>query len=493
VKTRAKGNCVSDMRRVAFVGILFAVILRMAIGWQFFYEGLWKYETLDTAKPWTSAGYLTNARGPFRDHFRGMVNDPDELGWLDYEIVNTRWEKWTEEFTEFYELTDGQKKDLAVMLDGPDEIVGRSRVPEIAKGIKIGGSLAREKIIELRQENEPGKNRFYLVVNGEQHLVPRERDSLLRMAKKLETQALEDAKAAEKDSPEAKTAKRQAALADAFARAVTDVYKRNIKLGNRERLASLLKGDPERVSRIREDQAPGTVDHKRPGKVKEYKDRLARYEVMLADARQEFQQDHLNKEQARIRELKAELVGPVKQLEADTKRKARGILTAEQLANGALPKTTVEKIDRIDTATMWALMIMGVMMIVGLFSRVMALAGAGLVLSFYLVMPPWPGVPAAPGPEHSLIVNKNLIEILALLMLATVPTGKWFGLDALCGWFFSGGKQTRPKRQKKTSSARPPKSPVEEVSLEEIEEKEPATPPKAPKDSYAIRPSGGKK
>ena len=29
------------------------------------------------------------------------------------------------------------------------------------------------------------------------------------------------------------------------------------------------------------------------------------------------------------------------------------------------------------------------------------------------------------------IVNKNLIELIALLMLATAPTGFWGGLDAL--------------------------------------------------------------
>ena len=54
---------------------------------------------------------------------------------------------------------------------------------------------------------------------------------------------------------------------------------------------------------------------------------------------------------------------------------------------------------------------------------------------FYLAMPPWPGVPEAPGPEHSFIVNKNFIEIMALLAIAALPTGQWFGLDRLCSKF----------------------------------------------------------
>ena len=46
---------------------------------------------------------------------------------------------------------------------------------------------------------------------------------------------------------------------------------------------------------------------------------------------------------------------------------------------------------------------------------------------------PFPGIPDPPGTtEHSLIVNKNLIEVLALLAIAFMPTGQWFGVDR---WF----------------------------------------------------------
>jgi uncharacterized membrane protein YphA (DoxX/SURF4 family) len=72
---------------------------------------------------------------------------------------------------------------------------------------------------------------------------------------------------------------------------------------------------------------------------------------------------------------------------------------------------------------------LGLLLIFGLFSRFAALMAALMVFGFYMAMPPWPGVPEVPGPEHSFIVNKNLIEVLALLALATIPTGRWFGLD----------------------------------------------------------------
>jgi uncharacterized membrane protein YphA (DoxX/SURF4 family) len=80
---------------------------------------------------------------------------------------------------------------------------------------------------------------------------------------------------------------------------------------------------------------------------------------------------------------------------------------------------------------MWGLLILGSLLLLGLGTRIAALAGAFMLLNFYLVLPPWPGVPQPPGPEHSLFVNKNLIEVIALLAIAALPTGSWFGLDSL--------------------------------------------------------------
>jgi len=72
-----------SVRQVGFLACLMLVLLRVAIGWQFLYEGLWKLNTQKTAKPWSAEGYLANARGPFRDRFRGMLDDPNGFDKLD--------------------------------------------------------------------------------------------------------------------------------------------------------------------------------------------------------------------------------------------------------------------------------------------------------------------------------------------------------------------------------------------------------------------------
>ena len=51
--------------------------------------------------------------------------------------------------------------------------------------------------------------------------------------------------------------------------------------------------------------------------------------------------------------------------------------------------------------------------------------------AFYLASPPWPHLPAAAVGGHYLYVDRNLIELIAVLLIATAGTGRWLGLDAL--------------------------------------------------------------
>ena len=73
-----------------------------------------------------------------------------------------------------------------------------------------------------------------------------------------------------------------------------------------------------------------------------------------------------------------------------------------------------------------------------------ALGARFFLTMIYLSMPPWPGLPPNPKVEgHYLIVSKNLIELIACLVLATTPSGHWIGFDAL---FFGPGRRRRLAR-----------------------------------------------
>jgi thiosulfate dehydrogenase (quinone) large subunit len=86
-----------------------------------------------------------------------------------------------------------------------------------------------------------------------------------------------------------------------------------------------------------------------------------------------------------------------------------------------------------DLSMMWGLMIVGLCLMLGLFTRLAAVGGAFLLLLIYLAVPPldYTGFVVATTQGTELYVDKNLIELLALLVVASFPTGRMLGLDIL--------------------------------------------------------------
>ncbi len=394
------------------VTVSLLVLLRIAIGWQFLYEGLWKFQSRQTARPWTSAGYLRNSQGPFRDVFRGLTGDPDELNWLNADWVGSRWDKWHTKFAAVHGLDKSQLARLDRLIDGPADF--RAELKALPEGLVFRGTLAKRLTFNAKTSR--------LIVDGKAHLTPRERDAALKLVTVLEAPSADQLAANE--------------LAEKYHEAIRTVFARSSRLSFRERMRASLLGDPERAGLTITDRATKQELETRLGEIELYSRQLQRYESSLAGAETEFQQRHARQSglpgHGTTGEIRASLVGPIRAMERDLIVAAQKLLSPQQRMRGpvAMPATRVEQIDAL---TMWSLAVIGVLLIAGLCSRFAAVAGAALLFSFYLAMPPWPGVPAAPGPEHSLWVNKNLIEVLALLVLASLPTGRWFGLDALAG------------------------------------------------------------
>ena len=73
----------------------------------------------------------------------------------------------------------------------------------------------------------------------------------------------------------------------------------------------------------------------------------------------------------------------------------------------------------------------------------------------YLAAPPFPWLPTPPNSEGNyLYINKNVVEMFALLVLATTASGRWFGVDALIHWTFAalfGRKMPRPAPVRKAA------------------------------------------
>jgi len=86
----------------------------------------------------------------------------------------------------------------------------------------------------------------------------------------------------------------------------------------------------------------------------------------------------------------------------------------------------------IDTANAYGLTLIGLALILGIFTRVALWSGVTLLFMYYLAYPPFGGFSyGAPSEGSYLIVNKNLIELFAMILLAFTESGQFFGLDMI--------------------------------------------------------------
>ena len=401
-----------DPYRIPFLAVLLIVLLRLSIGWQFLYEGLWKLEAMSTTTPWSASGYLSNAQGPFRDQYRDMMGNPDELNWLDYDLMSKKWDRWAARFKSHYKLSDAQSKKLNSLIDGPEKRT--SNRFELPPGISFAKTTfsydKKTQILSFPTWEPPTPTDFARIF-------------------------------AQLPSDSTKTTP----VEQEFHKQLERLRDLSIRLSYRQQLAGRLKGDPgvTGVVFIVEEESNKGAFEMRPrvenedhivkvGDKQVYLDMLADYNKKLTTADQDFEFDHLQSLWKKIQTQKAALVGPVKELESDLKTDARKLLTYAQISRGPVPVERT-KIVEVNQLTIWALLILGGCLLTGFATRLAAIAGAGMLISFYLVWPPWPNVPEAPGPEHSLYINKNSIEAVALLAIAMLPTGRWFGVDALLG------------------------------------------------------------
>ena len=85
-----------------------------------------------------------------------------------------------------------------------------------------------------------------------------------------------------------------------------------------------------------------------------------------------------------------------------------------------------------DQITMWGLTIVGLLLILGLFTRLSSLGAIGFLVMFYAANPPFVGYfYSLPSEGSYLIVNKNLVELGALIVIFLTGSGKFAGLDRL--------------------------------------------------------------
>ena len=90
----------------------------------------------------------------------------------------------------------------------------------------------------------------------------------------------------------------------------------------------------------------------------------------------------------------------------------------------------------VDGLNQWGLLIIGLLLMLGLFTRTATVCAIVLLAMYYLAAPPWVGLEYAfPQEGAYVVVNKNLVELFALFVTLMFPTGRLVGLDRLIWWW----------------------------------------------------------
>ena len=86
----------------------------------------------------------------------------------------------------------------------------------------------------------------------------------------------------------------------------------------------------------------------------------------------------------------------------------------------------------VDLLNIWGLILIGLALILGCFSRLASASGIVLLALYYLAHPPLIQTDyRIPLEGHYLLVNKNVVELLALVIFLVLPSGTLWGLDRL--------------------------------------------------------------
>ena len=87
--------------------------------------------------------------------------------------------------------------------------------------------------------------------------------------------------------------------------------------------------------------------------------------------------------------------------------------------------TTLQIVDFIN---IWGLIIIGICLFIGAFTRIASISGALLLILYYIANPPF--MPSSiPSVSHFYIINYNFIETIVLIVIASFPSGYLWSVE----------------------------------------------------------------
>lgn len=85
----------------------------------------------------------------------------------------------------------------------------------------------------------------------------------------------------------------------------------------------------------------------------------------------------------------------------------------------------------VDVLMSWGMLVLGVLFMLGAFTRISGSCLMAMLAMFYLSQPPWSGSKQPAEEGTYLYVNKNLIEFLAIAAVICSGVSRTWGMDGL--------------------------------------------------------------
>jgi len=140
----------------------------------------------------------------------------------------------------------------------------------------------------------------------------------------------------------------------------------------------------------------------------------------------------------RMMELRREAgkwINDIEDQEAAFKNSLYGLLDQQQRLRGQVPESwnpfSWNRIEQINFMVTYSLTAIGLCLMLGFCTPLAALGGAAFMCFVVMTQPAFPGIypPDPPVVGHALLVNKDFVEMVALLAVAATAAGRWGGLD----------------------------------------------------------------
>lgn len=386
--------------RLACCAIVCIVLLRIGIGWHFFYEGVHKF---DPAAGFSSEGFLGIAKGPTADLYYWML--PDLEGIQRIAIANIDDENGKERKT-FTVYEDAWKDYFTNYLTTYSPLVQNSADAEtiLNAGTTKFTEWTKEKI---PTPNEDGTKSYEGVdVVEAKAIFNRYLNALRAEADDLEPEVNAFLKSRERFLETRRTVRNTTSF--------EQERRWNLMMQYRFEASNWTRMLTEMGNGLQSDLGR-LVDPELAGR---------RGEIVTAPEKNLIPPNSFSDFNVSVPQI--DITVPLENPVVDIKD---------------LNLSVKSRMDLMDMAVMLGLSAIGLCMMLGFCTRLACLGGAAFLVNVILTTFPVPGVyPEIPSMiGNFMFVSKDVVELLALLVLMSIPSGRWGGLDYFL-WNY-GGKQ----------------------------------------------------